>query len=265
MRILCIGDIVGQPGRKSLALLLKDLIARHQADFVIANAENAAGGFGLTPKICTELFSLGVDVLTTGNHVWRNKEILKVIDKEPRLLRPLNFPEGVPGRGSGVFEKNGHTVGVVNLMGRVFMEAIDCPFKAAKQAADGFREQGVSICVMDFHAEATSEKVAMGHYVDGNYSLVFGTHTHVQTADARLLAAGTAYITDVGMTGPTDSVIGVLKERAISKFVSGMPSRFDLADGGVEINGCVCSIDADTGRGLSIEAFSEKVTLHESK
>ena len=265
MRILCIGDIVGQPGRKSLALSLKGLIVRHEADFIIANAENAAGGFGLTPKICTELFSLGIDVITTGNHVWRNKEILKILDKEPRLLRPLNFPEGVPGKGCGVFEKNGHTVGVVNLMGRVFMEPIDCPFKAAKQAADAFRGQGVSITVMDFHAEATSEKAAMGHYVDGEYSLIFGTHTHVQTADARILGGGTAYITDIGMTGPTDSVIGVMKERAIKKFVTGMPSRFDLAEGGVEINGCVCGVDTGNGRAQAIEAFSEKVVPNASK
>jgi len=252
MNFLFVGDVVGSPGRSVLHDRLKPIIERHDIDFAIINGENSAGGLGITPKIAATMFRSGADVITTGNHIWRNKEILKVIDEEGRILRPLNYPTGAPGNGSGLYEKNGVKIGVVNSLGRVFMEPLDCPFKAGKEEGERLKKAGATILILDFHAEATSEKIAMGHHLDGLYSLVFGTHTHVQTSDARILAGGTGYVTDVGMTGPTDSVIGVIKERAISKFITGMPAKFDVADGGIEIDYGVCSIDPVTGRANDI-------------
>lgn len=259
MRLLLIGDVVGQPGRHALYLALRDIVREEGVDFTVANGENAAGGFGITPKIASALYSYGIDVLTTGNHVWRNADVFRVIDQEKRLLRPANFPEGAPGRGWGLYEKGGVKVGVVNAIGRVFMEPYDCPFKAAKTAARELKKQGAQVLVLDFHAEATSEKYALGHYLDGEYSLVFGTHTHVQTSDARLLPGGTAYLTDLGMTGATDSVIGVRKDKALKKFVTGMPAKFEIAEGDVEINGAVCEVDPATGKAAWIRAFRRKV------
>ncbi len=252
MNFLFVGDVVGSPGRSVLHDRLRSIVERHQIDFVIVNGENSAGGLGITPKIVAGFFRRGVDVITTGNHIWRNKEILKVINDEERILRPINYPVGAPGKGSGLYEKNGVKVGVVNSLGRIFMEALDCPFKATQEEGKRLKKAGADILILDFHAEATSEKIAMGHHLDGLYSLVFGTHTHVQTSDARILGSGTGYVTDVGMTGPTDSVIGVLKERAISKFITGMPAKFDVAKDGIEIDYGVCAIDPASGKATDI-------------
>ena len=206
MKILFIGDIVGSPGREAVRALLPELKKEFNLDFVVANAENAAGGSGITPKVAEELFGSGIDVLTSGDHIWKKREIFEIIEGE-RILRPVNFPIGAPGRGANIFKtKAGLKVGVINVQGRVFLEALECTFKTTQQAQETLSGQ-TRIIVVDIHAEATSEKVALGWYLDGKVSAVLGTHTHIQTADERILPAGTAYITDVGMTGPQDSVI----------------------------------------------------------
>lgn len=250
--VLMVGDVEGSPGRDILARLLPVLRQEFALDFVVVNGENAAGGFGITPGIADSFFHIGVDVITTGNHVWKNKEIFRIIETENRLLRPCNMPAGTPGHGAGLFMKNGVAVGVVNAIGRVYMDPQDCPFKMARERGTALAEKGASILLLDFHAEATSEKVAMGHHLDGLYSAVAGTHTHVQTADARVLPGGTGFITDLGMTGPHDSVIGVRKEKALRKFVTGMPARFEVAEEGVAFNGAVFRIDPETGRTDSV-------------
>jgi hypothetical protein len=265
LRILLIGDIVGHSGRHALYLELGNLIREFEVDFVVANGENAAGGFGLTGNIASALFSYGIDVITTGNHVWQNKDIFTIIDREKRLLRPLNFPAGAPGSGVGVYEKNGVRLAVLNAMGRVFMDNLDCPFRGLRRAVDTLRAEGVRLIVVDFHAEATSEKVAMGYWLDGTVSVLAGTHTHVQTSDARILPAGSAYITDLGMTGPVESVIGVIKERAIKKFVEGMPAKFEVADGPARINAALVDVDPETGTARSITAIDRKVESHGSR
>lgn len=252
MKILFIGDIVGDPGRKTVARLVPQLVRERGVDCVIANAENAAGGFGVTPNVARELFASGVHVLTSGNHIWDKKEIIDYIKQEPRLLRPANYPPGSPGNGSVVVTTaSGEKVGVVQVMGRVAMPTLDCPFRAARREIDALRRE-TSIVIVDMHAEATSEKMAMGWYLDGDVSGVFGTHTHVQTADERILPKGTAYLTEVGMVGPNDSVIGVTKELSIEKFLTHMPRRFAVAPGP-----CVFSavlIEADqAGQAASIE------------
>jgi metallophosphoesterase (TIGR00282 family) len=261
MKIIAIGDVVGKPGRQALMAVLPELIRAHAPAFIIANGENAAGGLGITGRIANAFFSWGVDVITTGNHVWRHTEIFRYLDEEPRILRPLNYPSGAPGTGARLYAKAGVKLGVINILGRVFMDAIDCPFAAALRAAQDLKREGADIIVVDFHAEATSEKIALGHYLDGKVSFVFGTHTHVQTSDARLLPGGTAFITDLGMTGPVDSVIGIVKERAIKKFVSGIPGKFDLAESDAEINYAVAEIDQGTGHALSIAAERRKVAI----
>ncbi|HOG64875.1 MAG TPA: TIGR00282 family metallophosphoesterase [Spirochaetota bacterium] len=261
MKIIAVGDVVGRPGRQALLMTLPGLVKEHAPCCVIVNGENAAGGFGISARIAEAFLTWGVDVITTGNHVWRNKDVFKIIETERRLLRPLNYPEGAPGKGSVLVEKNGVQVGVINIMGRVFMDPLDCPFKAARREVHALKRAGAKIVVVDFHAEATSEKAALGHYLDGEASLVFGTHTHVQTNDPRILPGGTGFVTDVGMTGATDSVIGVMKEKAMRKFVSGMPAKFDLAEGGVEINYAIAEIDQETGRTVSIGVVRRKVVL----
>lgn len=263
MKIIAIGDVVGRPGRQALFLTLPTLLRDHAPAFVVVNGENAAGGFGISARIAEAFFTWGVDVITTGNHVWRNKDVFKIIDSEKRLLRPLNYPEGAPGKGSVLVEKHGTQVGVVNVLGRVFMDPLDCPFKAARREVHALRRAGAKIILVDFHAEATSEKAAFGHYLDGEASLVFGTHTHVQTNDARVLTGGTGFMTDLGMTGATDSVIGVVKEKALRKFVTGMPAKFDLAEDGVEINYLVAEIDAESGKTLSMTATRRKVVIND--
>jgi len=250
MRILFIGDIVGQPGRQMVARHLKALIADYGAEMVLANAENAAGGFGITASIGEELLSLGIDLLTSGNHIWDKKEAEGYLAKESRVLRPANYPEEAPGAGVHILRKNDRMLGVVNIQGRAFLPPIDCPFKAADRELAQVRQVTDTILV-DFHAEATAEKQAFGWYVDGRVSAVVGTHTHVQTADEQILPGRTAYITDVGMTGPRNSVIGIKPEEAIQKFITQMPRKFTLAHGPAQLCAVVLDI-ADDGRARSI-------------
>lgn len=257
LNLLFIGDIVGRPGRVALRALLPDLVARHQIDFTIANAENAAGGLGITPSLAEELLAMPVDVLTTGNHVWRHREFGQFAEGEPRVLRPANFPPGAPGRGAGVFPTpQAGPVGVINVVGRVFMEPLDCPFRAVDREIEALRGK-TKLIVVDIHAEASSEKAALGWHLDGRAGAVVGTHTHVQTADERLLPGGTAYITDVGMTGPRDSIIGMKQESVINRFLSGLPARFEVATGPVAVSGVVVALDIETGRARSIERVVE--------
>ena len=231
MRILFIGDIFGKPGREIARRAVPALVEQRDIDFVIANVENSAAGFGVTGDIADTILGYGVDVMTSGNHIWDKKEVLDYIPRQPKLLRPANFPAGVPGRGSYVGRtRTGEPVGVINLMGRIFMAPLDDPFAAALREIDAMRAK-TRVIIVDFHAEATSEKVAMGWHLDGRVTAVFGTHTHVQTADERILPKGTACLTDVGMTGPHDSIIGVTVEAALARFLNGMPSKFEAATG----------------------------------
>lgn len=252
MKILFIGDIVGRPGREVIKNSLPALKKEHGLDFVIANAENAAAGSGITSSVAEELFDAGVNVLTSGDHIWKKREIFEIINEEERILRPVNFPSGSPGRGYGIFKtKEGLKVGVINVNGRVFMEALECPFKTTKQAGEELKKE-TNIIIVDIHAEATSEKVALGWYLDGKVSAVLGTHTHIQTADERILPGGTAYITDVGMTGPYDSVIGRRKEDVLERFITCVPTRFEVAEGNVQLHGVILDVDENTGQALSI-------------
>ena len=253
MKVLFIGDIFGEPGRRALAKAVPKLVAQRQIDIVIGNGENAAGGFGITPELAEELFDLGLAVITTGNHAWDKKEILDYFPREPRLLRPANYPSGVPGYGSVVVESaGGEHLGVLQLMGRAYMPTLDCPFQVAKKEIAALKKRTVAV-IVDMHAEATSEKMAMGHYLDGEVVAVVGTHTHVQTADDQILPKGTAYLTDIGMTGPLHSVIGVKKELAIEKFLTGMPRRFEVASGPAVFCAVLLELDARLGKALSIE------------
>lgn len=253
MRLLMIGDIVGRPGRRAVKQNLPDLLGDKKIDLVIANGENAAGGNGITREVAREILSCGVDVITMGNHVWNQKESYTYIEKENRIIRPGNYPPGTPGRGAGIFKaKNGIDVGVVNISGRVFMQELDCPFRKADELVNGLKGKA-DIILVDFHAEASSEKMAMGWYLDGRVSAVCGTHTHVQTADERVLPGGTAYISDVGMTGPADSVIGVKKELVIEKFITQMPRRFEVAEGLFQFNAVIIEIDPLAARAVHIE------------
>ncbi len=253
MKVLFIGDIFGEPGRRALARAVPRLVAQRQIDIVIGNGENAAGGFGITPELAEELFDLGLAVITTGNHAWDKNEILDYFPREPRLLRPANYPSGVPGNGSVVVESaGGEQLGVLQLMGRAYMPTLDCPFQVAKKELAALKKRTVAV-IVDMHAEATSEKMAMGHYLDGEVVAVVGTHTHVQTADDQILPKGTAYLTDIGMTGPLHSVIGVKKELAIEKFLTGMPRRFEVASGPSVFCAVLLELDARLGKALSIE------------
>ena len=252
--LLFIGDIVGKPGRTITRLALPRLVARHGIDLVIANVENAAGGNGITREIAETLLDYGVQVMTTGNHVWDKKEAIAYIENQPRLLRPGNYPAGVPGRGHcSVLTPNGVAIGVVNVMGRIFMNPLDNPFHVVRGQIEMVRaEHGARIVFVDFHAEATSEKKAMGWHLDGEVTVVAGTHTHVQTADERILPNGTAYITDVGMTGPHDSIIGVDPRPALKRFLDGMPAKFDTATRNPRVNAIVVTADPETGRARTI-------------
>jgi metallophosphoesterase (TIGR00282 family) len=250
--VLCIGDVFGEPGRRALAHFLPRLRAELEVDLVVANVENAAAGFGVTPGLARGFLEGGVDVMTSGNHIWDRKEIIEYIVKENLLLRPANYPSGTPGVGSVVVKAGAHQVGVLNVQGRVFMPAIDCPFLRADAEVARLRAETPAI-VVDVHAEATSEKQAMGWYLDGRVSAVVGTHSHVQTADERILPGGTAYVTDLGITGPIDSVIGVEKELAIQRFLTGMPNRFAPARGRTRLQGALIRIDAESGRAAHIE------------
>ena len=258
MRILFIGDIVGRPGRRAVLACLERMVAEEGSDLVIANCENSAAGFGTTPRIAEQLFEAGIDVLTSGNHIWDKKEILPYLDREPRLLRPANYPEAP---GSGLFvglTDSAVRYAVINLQGRVYMPQTDCPFRCADQML-GALEPDVKVCFVDFHAEVTSEKTAFGNYLDGRVSAVAGTHTHVPTADERILPSGTGFITDVGMTGPLDSVIGMGVEASTRRFLTAMPARFEPATGLVRLNSVVIDVDEHDGKAVSIRRRSEQV------
>jgi len=256
IRLLFIGDIVGRPGRDLIRRGLTALRDYHQVDLVIANVENAAAGFGITREIGDELLDRGLDVMTSGNHIWDRKEAIDYIGVEPRLLRPANFPAGVPGNGSYLARTaGGVSVGVINVMGRVFMTSIDDPFAVVLKEIEALKSR-TRVMFVDFHAEATSEKAAMGWHLDGKVTAVIGTHTHVQTADDRVLPRGTAYLTDVGMTGPHDSIIGVEVEAALGRFLTGMPTRFETAEGNPRLNAVIIEADEESGRALDLERLS---------
>ncbi|MFO1515201.1 MAG: TIGR00282 family metallophosphoesterase [Verrucomicrobiota bacterium] len=266
MKILFIGDIVGQPGRRAVKTLLPGLRAKHGLDFVIANGENSAGGNGTTPKTAEEIFAAGVDVITSGDHLWDQKEVMELLAGEKRFVRPLNYPPGTPGQGGGVFEVRGRTrevgspllVGVVNAQGRTFMPAIENPFLAVPPEIERLRQQ-TKIIFVDFHAEATSEKIAFARLLDGKVSAVVGTHTHVQTADEQIFPGGTAYLSDAGFTGPHESVLGREIEPVIKRFVTNMPQRFEVANARVILHGAVVEVDEATGQALGIWRVSEKL------
>ena len=256
VKLLFIGDVIGQPGRDALSRELHRIVDRHRVDLVIANGENAAGGFGLTAETAQELFKCGVQLITSGNHIWDKKDALEYIKREERIVRPANYPEGTPGRGATIVRTPGGVkIGILNLEGRVFMNNLDCPFRCADREIAKLKEE-TQIIFVDFHAEATSEKVSLGWYLDGRVCAVIGTHTHVQTADERILTAGTAYLTDAGMTGAFDSVIGVKKEEAIMKFLTQRPSKFEVAKKDIRINGAVIEVDEKSGLSLGIERIN---------
>ena len=254
MLVLAIGDIVGRPGRQAIHELLPGLRQQYGLNLVIANGENAAGGFGLTVNTARELLDDGVDVLTSGNHIWAQKEIIPYLDGDMPILRPLNYPEGVPGRGYLI---TGKTM-IVNLIGRTFMSNYDCPFRAMDRLVAGL-EPRPQVIIVDFHAEATSEKVAMGRYLDGRVSAVLGTHTHVGTIDARILPGGTAYVTDIGMTGPTDSIIGDDAEAVIQRFLTMMPHALSVGKGKPALNAIMVEIDKKSGRATRIERLGQEL------
>ena len=259
MKILFIGDIVGKPGRRAIKELLPSLVAGYAVDLVIANCENAAAGFGITRDIVEELYDAHIDILTSGNHIWDKKEVLEFMGDYETLLRPANYPGTVSGKGSVLMPTAaGDYVGVLNLAGRIFMAPIDCPFVAAKKEIARLKTK-TNVIIIDMHAEATSEKKALGWYLDGDVSAVLGTHTHVQTADDEVLPGGTAYISDVGMTGPFDSIIGMKKDAIIERFLTQIPNKFDVAKGDVRLQGVIMDIDAQSGKANAIERISIKL------
>lgn len=259
MKILFIGDIVGEPGRRAVEEVVPRLKHSGKVDFVIANGENIAGGSGITPALADELFEAGVDVLTSGDHIWKRKEIIDRLGTDKRIVRPANYPKDVPGFGATVVKaESGAEVGVINLVGRVFMQAVECPFRTAKEEADRLKTR-TNIIIVDMHAEATSEKIALGWYLDGMVSAIVGTHTHVQTADEKILPGGTAYISDVGMTGPFDGVIGRKKEQILARFLTQLPARFEMAEGDIQLHGAIVDVDEKSGKARSIERVQEKI------
>jgi metallophosphoesterase (TIGR00282 family) len=261
MRVLFVGDVIGKPGRRALAALLPELIDQRRVDYTIVNVENAAGGFGVTAEILSAFDELPIDVYTSGNHIWDKREGVDLLDREPRLLRPANYPDGNPGRGVHVGETaSGVPVATINLEGQVFMKALGSPFLVADRLLAELPKR-VKVVVVDFHAEATSEKQAIAFHLDGRVSAVLGTHTHVPTADARLLPQGTAYISDIGMTGPRDSIIGFSLETVLPRFTRHLPTRFAVADGPVAFNAVVISADRTTGRASAIEQVQRLVEV----
>ena len=254
MKILAIGDIIGKPGRNAVKEVLPGLCGEYNIDLVVGNGENAAGGLGLTPGTADELFDSGIDVITSGNHIWAYNEITLYLDSELAILRPLNYPPMNPGRG--YLRKN--NVLIVNLVGRVFMGHVDCPFRAMDQLLAEFEHKSIPI-IVDFHAEATSEKVAMGRYLDGRVSAVLGTHTHVGTADARILPGGTAYVTDIGMVGPMDSVIGDDPDSVIKRFLTQIPSRLSVGKGTVSFDAILVEVDEKTGKAMAVQRIQRSV------
>jgi metallophosphoesterase (TIGR00282 family) len=265
LNILFIADLVGRPGRWAVSQLLPDLKRTHQIDFTIANVENAAGGFGLTKEIAKKIHTYGVDCLTSGNHIWDRKDIYPYLEEDPRILRPANYPPGVPGRGAAVFEaQDGTRVGVLNLQGRIYIKEIDCPFRVADREIERLREE-TRVLIVDVHAEATSEKIALGWYLDGKVSAVLGSHTHVQTADETILPRGTAYITDAGMSGSHDSVIGFNKEDALARFLLQIPRRFALGESDIRFCGVLLKIDPQTGKATDIQRVKINVPKPEEE
>ncbi len=254
LRVLALGDVMGRPGRNLISEALQSIKNEKGIDFVVANGENASGGSGLVPKSAAELFDAGVDVITSGNHIWHQKEYEETFRKFPMVVRPANYPEPCPGNGYIVITDRPVPMAVVNLQGRTFMDPIECPFSTF----DRIREElgDLNTILIDLHAEVTSEKVAMGWHVDGYASFLFGTHTHIQTADERILPGGTAYITDLGMCGAHDSVIGMRKDNILHKFITQRPHRFEVAMGDVRLNGAICDIDPETGRAMALERFT---------
>jgi len=259
MNILFIGDIVGSPGRLAVKEILPKLKKKKKIDFTVANAENSAGGSGITDQVADELFDIGVDVITSGDHIWKKKEFYSRLNNDKRILRPLNYPKSNPGRGVTVVESvDGVNVAVINLLGRVFLDPIDCPFKAAQEAVKEVKDK-TFVIIVDIHAEATSEKIALGRFLDGRASAVIGTHTHVQTADEYILPKGTAYITDSGMTGPFDSVIGRKTEFILERFLTQMPTKFEVAEGDIRLQGAMVTVDDKTGIASKIERIHERL------
>jgi len=256
LKVLFIGDIVGNPGRKAAKEIIKVIKKENPFDICIANCENAAGGRGITYVVAQEIYKFGVDVITMGNHVWAKNEILNFIDSDPMIIRPANYPENLPGRGSTIFETSNGKIGIVNLVGRVFMDSVDCPFRAADREIE-ILKKSVKLIVVDMHAEATSEKNALAWNLDGRVSCVVGTHTHVQTADERILPCGTGFISDVGMTGPHEGIIGVRRDIIIDRFITHMPSRYEVENTGkLQFNGVFLELDNKNGKTLSIERIS---------
>jgi 2',3'-cyclic-nucleotide 2'-phosphodiesterase len=262
MKILFIGDIVGKPGRDAVRVLVPRLREKHGIDFVIANAENAAGGSGIIPKIAQELFDSRVDVLTSGDHIWKKPDIVDYIRAEPRVLRPLNYPSGAPGAGWRIFNHNETKIAVICLLGRVFLEPLEDPFRMVREAVEAISRE-TRLIVVDMHAEATSEKVAMGWFLAGQVTAVLGTHTHIQTADEKILPGGTAYLTDAGMTGPYESVIGRRVEDVLQRFLTSLPVRFEVASGDIQMHGCIIDADEKTGRARSIVRIQEPLSDYE--
>ncbi len=258
VNFLFIGDIVGKAGRQIVKSLLPKLVDQYKVELVIANGENAAGGFGITERIAEELFSYGIDVITTGNHIWDKKEAIPYIAKESRILRPINYPEGVPGTGSVLIRtRKDNLVGIINVSGRIFMNVLDCPFRITKKEVERLKKE-TNIILIDFHAEATSEKIAFAFYFDGQVSAIIGTHTHVQTADEKILPKGTAYITDVGMTGPEHSVIGFKKDEVIEKFITQMPQKFDVPSSPAILSAVYMEVDVANGLARKIDRIMIK-------
>lgn len=259
MKIIMLGDIMGRPGRTAVKKRLGALRERYAPDMVVANAENASGGVGLSTRTAKELLGAGLDILTSGNHIWKFKDIYNHLNAEPRLLRPANYPDGAAGRGWGVYHAGEVRVGVINLQGRTYMQPIDCPFKSAQailEEMDGSEGGRPAVILVDFHAEATSEKTALGWFLEGRVSCVAGTHTHIQTSDGRVLPGGTAYITDLGMCGPVDSCLGMKPGPILDRFVTGLPSRFEVAGGRVAVQGVALTVDETTGKARSIEPIN---------
>ncbi|MCX6012766.1 MAG: TIGR00282 family metallophosphoesterase [Chloroflexi bacterium] len=260
MKVLAVGDVVGKPGREALKAALPDLRQQHQIDLIIANGENAAGGLGLTQSIAEEMFNSGVDMITSGNHIWKRKEIVQYIDRNVPVIRPLNYPPGVPGKGYYLLRDS---VMVVNIIGRTFISNFDCPFRAMDELLKSINPKP-KIIIVDFHAEATSEKMAMGWYLDGRVSAVFGTHTHVGTVDTRILPNGTAYVTDLGMVGPVESVIGANKEAVIHSFLTLMPTNLSIGRGDFQFNSVLINFNNDTGLAQSIKRIDMEIKNYES-
>lgn len=252
MKILIVGDVVGRPGRKAFNRYTKDIRQKYDIDVVIVNGENSAGGKGVSRKSLDELYGAGADIITSGNHIWDNREVQGLIDTDPYLIRPANYPEGAPGKGWCLYPFKAKNIAVINLSGRAFMPEMDCPFQKVEDILAEIGDQA-DIIILDLHAETTSEKMAMGFYLDGRVQAVVGTHTHIQTADERILPNKTAYITDLGMVGPWNSVLGVKSEIIIKKFTTCMPVRFDLADGPAVYSAVVVEIDDKTNQTVAIQ------------